>query len=274
MNERERENDRAVLPSTSSNQAGDRPPIPIELLMGSVDNSSDDELSIEPAVWSSDDEVMVSNAGKGDEDTEFRLHLSSSPGPDIDASHISPPVAIQPFLSPVPRPGRKRHFRHSFIEDLAVSPVPAAQPSDDVALYTRAQVEALLRVVACKACGADMAFTRHGRGFAQYDRWGCVSCDNLHSTEHKKIEKCYTPNLAMVYTSLVNDDGHVGFTRNCASLSLPSLSKSSYYKHMEILVTRMKTHNKELMAKVFANIRRYYQNDLDVLPDANNILAI
>lgn len=236
--------------------------------MGGVDDSSDEDeegLPVRERDTSEEHPVLYMSSDEGEMEHDA---ASSSAFASASPRGTSPVAPVSPHA---PRPGRKISLRHSLVKGMLAH--GRTDPGYNACLYSRSHTQDLLDVVACKACGGGLTITRHGSGFAQFDKWSCRTCGVIMATKHPKASGSSIPNLSSVYASLVNDDGYNGYIWYCGALHVPALSKFAYYHHAQILFERMEAHYAESMNIVFQTVRQYYQDEIGVFP-VDNIIPV
>ena len=85
----------------------------------------------------------------------------------------------------------------------------------------------------------------------------------------RKKGNFYLTNLSVVYETLLQDSGYVGYVRGCQAKRLDAISKGSYYNHAKELYKLMNNFYNENLPKIHNDVKSFFKRIFFKDPDYN-----
>ena len=97
---------------------------------------------------------------------------------------------------------------------------------------------------------------------------------NHQSQYSTKKDRIYKTNVCIIYHSLLEDYGFSGIKRIQGALGIPVMGNYKYARYLRYIYEQMQHHFEEKQLKVFAAIKKYYNEEMKASPDEFGIYDI
>lgn len=84
----------------------------------------------------------------------------------------------------------------------------------------------------------------------------------------------FKSNAALIYHSILEDYGFAGMKRLQAAMGIKPMGNYKFGRYLKYLYEEMEKHYKARQEDIYERIRKYYREELDILPDENGNLNI